>query len=282
MSNLAAAPGLHLVGVTTGWKSAAVSDADYYDILGLDPSADTDRIRAAYRQVASRVHPDAGGTGALFRQVNEAYETLSDPERRATYDDGLRSGEWEDSSGSWTDNTTGYPDPDPDPGPAPGWARVDDPPTATWPPPTGAWPPPTGTWPPPPHPGPTWPGAPFDSSTYGTSADPVSRPSWFATHPSIAVTAGGALAVWVGLMILSDLAAVGILAVMIGSLGLVGSGRARAAERSRWPIISTSAGRRFASDLRFGIPMVCRFLFLSLVVLALRSEFRRATGGPRR
>ena len=275
MSNLTAAPGLDLVGVTTGWKDAAVSDADYYDILGLDPSANTDRIRAAYRQVASRVHPDAGGTGALFRQVNEAYETLSDPERRARYDDGLRSGEWEDSSGSWTDDTTGYPDPDPQPDPAPGWARVDDPPT-------GAWPPPTGAWPPPPHPGPPWPGAPFDSSTYGPSADPVPRPSWFATHPSIAVTASGALATWLGLMILGDLAAVGILAVVIGSLGLVGSGRARAAERSRWPIISTSAGRRFASDLRFGIPMVCRFLFISFVVLALRSEFRRATGGPRR
>ena len=277
MSNLTAAPGLDLVGVTTGWKDAAVSDADYYDILGLDPSANTDRIRAAYRQVASRVHPDAGGTGALFRQVNEAYETLSDPERRAAYDDGLRSGQWEDPSGPWPDDATGYPDPDPDPkpDPAPGWARVDDPPT-------GAWPPPTGAWPPPPHPGPPWPGAPFDSSTYGPSADPVPRPSWFATHPSIAVTASGALATWLGLMILGDLAAVGILAVMIGSLGLVGSGRARAAERSRWPIISTSAGRRFASDLRFGIPMVCRFLFISFVVLALRSEFRRATGGPRR
>lgn len=66
--------------------------ATHYELLGLDPSAGPEVVRAAYRRVSARVHPDAGGTAALFRQVHEAYATLGDPVRRAAYDDRLRPG----------------------------------------------------------------------------------------------------------------------------------------------------------------------------------------------
>ena len=60
--------------------------ADYYEILGLTPSATHDEIRAAYRRLASKSHPDTGGSAALFRMVQEAHDTLSDPGRRDHYD----------------------------------------------------------------------------------------------------------------------------------------------------------------------------------------------------
>ncbi len=61
---------------------------DFYAILGIAPDADAPAIRAAYRLLARRYHPDAGdgSSSEKFRQVVEAYETLSDPGRRASYD----------------------------------------------------------------------------------------------------------------------------------------------------------------------------------------------------
>ena len=58
----------------------------YYDILGVSPAATCDEIRAKYRNLSLRIHPDHDGPVALFRQVQEAYEVLSDPVRRASYD----------------------------------------------------------------------------------------------------------------------------------------------------------------------------------------------------
>jgi curved DNA-binding protein CbpA len=58
----------------------------YYDILGLSSGATSDEIKARYRSLILRVHPDVDGPTALFRQVQEAYEVLSDPVRRASYD----------------------------------------------------------------------------------------------------------------------------------------------------------------------------------------------------
>ena len=58
----------------------------YYDILGVAPTSSPDEIRAKYRALIQRVHPDLGGPIALFRLVQEAYEVLSDPVRRAGYD----------------------------------------------------------------------------------------------------------------------------------------------------------------------------------------------------
>lgn len=57
-----------------------------YDILELSPGAASDEIKAAYRQLSTQVHPDRGGSNALFRLVREAFEILSDEKRRAEYD----------------------------------------------------------------------------------------------------------------------------------------------------------------------------------------------------
>lgn len=62
-----------------------------YELLGVEPSAPADEIRAAYRRLMRAAHPDTGGTAGLFRTVQLAYDTLSDPQRRADYDASLRS-----------------------------------------------------------------------------------------------------------------------------------------------------------------------------------------------
>jgi curved DNA-binding protein CbpA len=63
-----------------------------YGILGLNPNAGDDAIRAAYRLLARRFHPDAGedASAEKFREITEAYETLSDPQRRRVYDRSLQ------------------------------------------------------------------------------------------------------------------------------------------------------------------------------------------------
>jgi molecular chaperone DnaJ len=60
----------------------------YYEILGVSPGASESEIKAAYRRLAREFHPDSGHPGdvARFREVQEAYETLSDPEKRGSYD----------------------------------------------------------------------------------------------------------------------------------------------------------------------------------------------------
>jgi curved DNA-binding protein CbpA len=61
---------------------------DYYEALQISPNADPDMIHRVYRLLAQRFHPDNVETGdaGRFRQIHEAYTTLSDPERRAQYD----------------------------------------------------------------------------------------------------------------------------------------------------------------------------------------------------
>ncbi len=63
-----------------------MADTTLYDILELSPGAASDEIKAAYRQLSTQVHPDRGGSNALFRLVREAFEILSDEKRRAEYD----------------------------------------------------------------------------------------------------------------------------------------------------------------------------------------------------
>jgi hypothetical protein len=57
-----------------------------YEVLNVEPNASADEIRAAFRRLGAKVHPDRGGSNALFRRVKDAYDILSDPRRRAEYD----------------------------------------------------------------------------------------------------------------------------------------------------------------------------------------------------
>src|SRR5660398_214810 len=63
---------------------------DYYEILGVDKGADEKQIKKAYRALAHRFHPDVNDhdpdTEEKFKEATEAYEILSDPEKRNIYD----------------------------------------------------------------------------------------------------------------------------------------------------------------------------------------------------
>ena len=60
--------------------------ADYYNVLGISKGASPDEIKRAYRRLASQHHPDKGGDTKKFQEIEEAYRTLSDPEKRSQYD----------------------------------------------------------------------------------------------------------------------------------------------------------------------------------------------------
>ena len=63
---------------------------DYYEVLGIDKSASADDIKKAYRKKAKEFHPDLHPGDKeceqKFKEVNEAYEVLSDADKRAKYD----------------------------------------------------------------------------------------------------------------------------------------------------------------------------------------------------
>jgi curved DNA-binding protein len=77
---------------------------DYYKILGVERSADQQAIRRAFRKLARQHHPDVNPGNkqaeAKFKEINEAYQVLNDPEKRAKYDQVLdlrqRGGGWEE------------------------------------------------------------------------------------------------------------------------------------------------------------------------------------------
>ena len=62
---------------------------DYYEVLGISKDASETEIKKAYRKMAKKYHPDINkepGAEDKFKEVNEAYEVLSDPQKKATYD----------------------------------------------------------------------------------------------------------------------------------------------------------------------------------------------------
>lgn len=67
-----------------------MSKRDYYDVLGVQRDADANAIKAAYRKLAMKYHPDRNrddkGAEAMFKEVSEAYSVLADDEKRAHYD----------------------------------------------------------------------------------------------------------------------------------------------------------------------------------------------------
>lgn len=82
---------LNTSGNSTGWKvPVSGNKRDYYEVLGVDRQADAQALKSAYRKVALQFHPDRnpGNKEAeeKFKEASEAYEVLSDPEKRAKYD----------------------------------------------------------------------------------------------------------------------------------------------------------------------------------------------------
>ena len=75
-----------MTSATTDQRRSAGSSFTLYAVLGLEPGAAPDEIRAAYRRLAREFHPDAGGDARYMRAINKAWAELGDPERRDAYD----------------------------------------------------------------------------------------------------------------------------------------------------------------------------------------------------
>ena len=90
--------------------------SDYYEVLGVSRDASDTEIKKAFRGLARELHPDVTGhdpeAEARFKEAAEAYEVLSDAERRRTYDqygaEGLRSGGFDPvpASARWTTSSS--------------------------------------------------------------------------------------------------------------------------------------------------------------------------------
>jgi molecular chaperone DnaJ len=84
-----------------------MSKRDYYEVLGLTKGASQDEIKKAYRKLAKELHPDKGGDEDKFKEVSEAYEVLSNDDKKEKYD---RFGHNSDNRGNPDDMFRGFHD----------------------------------------------------------------------------------------------------------------------------------------------------------------------------
>ncbi|MGP1384889.1 MAG: DnaJ C-terminal domain-containing protein [Thainema sp.] len=90
---------------------AATDFKDYYAILGVGKSSNADEIKRAYRKLARKYHPDLNpgdkAAEARFKEVNEAYEVLSDPDKRQKYDQFGQYWKQAGQAGGWAGGAPG-------------------------------------------------------------------------------------------------------------------------------------------------------------------------------
>ena len=72
--------------MTAAFFCCIIANMNHYETLGIDRNASPEDVKKAYRRLASKHHPDKGGDTKTFQDIQTAYDTLSDPNKRAQYD----------------------------------------------------------------------------------------------------------------------------------------------------------------------------------------------------
>jgi curved DNA-binding protein len=81
---------------------------NYYDILGVPRDASQEEVKKAFRKLAMKHHPDKGGDPNEFQKISEAYETLSDTDKRLQYDNPTARQQFNQHPGGFSFNANGF------------------------------------------------------------------------------------------------------------------------------------------------------------------------------